>query len=195
MNDDGDMLAVLPVQRGNAASRAVLWGLLAAGLTLLVVSVLRGLQFRPTGASNRLVDYSIAVLLLPIACFAAYAVVASSRLALLACWPAAVGVFATRDELILRFGPFGTKRFDVDRLEVCYPFEESEDAAEDGYEALLPEEVQLAQLCPRIAHPLAPHRLDIVIARRTGYTGQEIAGLLRPAIEYYRKTRAPRGES
>jgi|GEM_PF-2459145 len=195
MNDDGDWLAVLRVPRGNVASRAVLWGLLAAGLALLVVSVWRGLQFSPTGASNRLVDYSIAVLLLPIACFAAYAAVVSMRLALLACWPAAVGAFAARDELILRFGPYGTKRFDAARLDVRYPFEEAEDAAEEGYEALLPEAVQLSQLCPRIAHPHAPHRLDMVIARRTGYTGEEIADLLRPAIEYYRETRAPRGES
>jgi hypothetical protein len=189
VDDCETALSSVPLSRGFSAARAALRAIPALALAVVVVWVFRGLEFVPSGTSNRLVDYCIAVVLLPVSLIAMFCAVAAVRLTLLACWPGPSGVFAYADAMVLRFGPFGTKRYDAERLDVRYPFEMSADSSDDNFEALLPEEIQLEQMCPRMAHPDSPEPLDRLIRRFTGCAEMELATLLRPAIEHYRRER------
>ena len=104
----------------------------------------------------------------------------------MAVWPGAVGVYAGRDELTIRMGPFGTRRYDVGRLDVRYPFELAVDDGEEQFEALLPEERQVAELIPKITHPDSPELIDRTIRRMAGVPDDSIVHILRPAIYFYR---------
>lgn len=180
------LIVHVPVARPKALTHAVLWGGLALVLGVTTVMIYERLEFRPTGVSNRLVDYSIAVAAFPIALAAVFVAMRSLRWLLLCVWPGPLGVYAGEDALVLRLGSFGTQRYDAARLDVRYPFELSADADEGDFEAFLPEQEQLAKLLPRIAHPEASEPLNVVILRYAGMSQTEAASAFGPILERWR---------
>ena len=184
-----NVIAVLPLHRGSTLASASLWLLPAVGLGGVAVAVFSQLHFIPSGTSNRLVDYSLAVLMIPIVLGAAAFAIRAAGLACMAAWPGSVGVFAGPDELTIKMGPFGTKRYDVARLDVRYPYELPADDGEEQFEALLPHERQVAELIPRITHPDARELIDRTIRRMAGVSEDNIVRILRPAIYFYRAVR------
>lgn len=195
MAEDGETaLATLALSRGYTVSRALLRAIPALALLVVGIWIYRGLVFVPSGTSNRIVDYSIAVILLPVLLIAVILAVAAFRLILLACWPGTQGVFAFADSLVLRLGPYGTRRYDAARLDIRYPFEMSADEEGDSYEALLPMEWQVEQLFPSVTHPEAEEPLDRQIRRFAGRTEIDLVRLLRPAIDHYRRAQGGDGD-
>ncbi|MFH1111127.1 MAG: hypothetical protein V1790_18315 [Planctomycetota bacterium] len=58
--------AVLPIARLRAAGRALVWSVPAGLLGVTSLLIYTSLHFVPSGVSNRLVDYSVALISLPI---------------------------------------------------------------------------------------------------------------------------------
>lgn len=188
---DAPYLAIVPVSRSRATTRAVVWLVPAAILGVGAISIYRGVHFVPSGISNRFVDYAIALIALPVPAGALWTAWNALRWLLLALWPARVGVFASDAELTMRLGPFGTAVFEVERLEVRYAYECSgEEDDEAGFEAFIPEDEQHATLLPRITHPKAKAALNRVILRFAQGDEAETARRLRPAIERWRTMQA-----
>ena len=183
----------LSVSRSRAFERALLT--LPAGLFLvfLALQLFSGLRFTPTAVSNRITDYSLAAVLVPVGLLGVFLSFRGFRWLLLAIWPADLAIIAGADELVLRLGPLGTRRFDTARLTLKYPYELSlsEDDEDALYESLLDDEVQIARFLPRMIHPLAPDRLDREILRWTRLNEQQCVAALRPFIEYVRPDVSP----
>jgi hypothetical protein len=179
-------VVVLSVARARAASRALVCSVPAFLLTMTTVLIYGRLNFVPTGVSNRLVDYSIAAISLPIPLIAVWTALKALRWLLLAVWPARLGVVADADNLTLHFGPFGNRTYDAPRLDVRYPFELSQDADGGGFEAFLPEDEQRAKLLPRILHPDAREPLSRVILRLVKDSEPDAARALRSTIDRWR---------
>lgn len=179
-------VVVLPIARGRAASRAVLWSVPAILLGVTTFLISRQLIFVPTGVSNRLVDYSLAVVSLPIPLIGLWTTLKALRWLLLSIWPARLAVVADADSLTLRLGPFGTRTFDSPRLDIRYPFELSQDSEGGGFEAFLPEEEQRSKLLPRMLHPDSPEPLNRVIIRFVKNSEEEAAKAIRPHIDHWR---------
>ncbi len=180
----GSSLVVrLPVARLKALTRAALWGIAFLILGAGAYLIYGGLSFRPTAVSNRIVDYSIAVVAAPIVVAAALCALRSLRWALLWAWPGQTEIRAAPDSLDLRLGSFGCWRFDVARLEVRYPFELPEDG---DFEAFLPEAEQRESLIPRLLHPESPEPIGRTILRFVAGTEPEVAGTLRAAVDQWR---------
>ncbi len=176
----------VPLARLRALTRAVFWSVVSCAAGLAVTMIFGRLQFHPTGISNRLVDYSIAVTLLPLAPLAIFSAIRALRWLALCVWPGALGVYASEEALILRLGSFGTRRYDAARLDVRYPFELSGDIDDGAFEAFLPQEEQLASLLPRITHPDARQPLNLVMLRYAGGSESELAHRLRPMLDKWR---------
>jgi len=187
MNEDANQVVVLPVARGRAASRALVCSAPAFLLGAATVLIYGRLNFVPSGVSNRLVDYSLAAISLPIPLIAVWTALQSLRWLLLALWPAPIAVVAEVDSLTLRLGPFGTRAYDSARLDVRYPFELSQDADGGGFEAFLPEDEQRAKLLPRILHPAAREPLHRVILRFVKESEPDATRTLRPLIDRWRR--------
>lgn len=186
MNEDANQVIVLPVARCRAATRALVCSVPAFLLGIATVLIYGRLNFVPTGVSNRLVDYSIAAISLPIPLIAVWTALKALRWLLLALWPAPVAVVAEVDSLTLRLGPFGTRSYDTQRLDIRYPFELSQDAEGGGFEAFLPEDEQRDKLLPRILHPAAREPLHRVILRLVKESEPDAARTLRPIIDRWR---------
>jgi hypothetical protein len=181
-----------PAARARAVTRGTLWA--AASLLLAIASftIYRSLQFGSSVAGGRLVAIAIGVGALPLLILTVITAVQAIRWLGLAVWPGRAGVFATAASLTLRFGPFGTQRFEAAALDVKYPFELSGDFEDGGFEAFLPEEHQLASFLPRIAHPDAREPINRTILRYAAGTEAQIAAGLRPAIQRWREDLADR---
>ncbi len=187
-----DQVVRVPVARSRSMTRSVLWWMPAIILAAVAWEILRSLNFHRSAVSSRLVDYSVAVVALPIVLAALVCAFHGVRWALLAVWPGRLGVYAERDALVLRLGPFGVRRYDLARLEVRYPFESLEDAdAEDAdFEAYLPVDEQMATLLPRITHPNSDEPLNWVVLRFVSGPEAGVAATLRPAIARWRESSA-----
>lgn len=184
-----DQVVRVPVARSRSMTRAVFWWMPAIILAAVAWELFRRLNFHWSAVSTRLVDYSVAVVALPIVVAALVCGFHGVRWALLAVWPGRIGVYAERDALILRLGPFGVRRYDLARLEVRYPFEALDDAngAEDAdFEAYLPVDEQMATLLPRITHPNSDEPLNWVVLRFVSGPEACVAAALRPAIARWR---------
>lgn len=186
------MHGALTVCRSRALVRGLTWLVPAAILGAATVFVFGGLEFAPSGVSNRLVEYSLAVVALPLPVAGAYAAFLALRWFALGLWPRRLGIFAAPEHLQFRLGPFGTRTFDARRLTIRYPFELADDEDDAAFESFLPQETQVETLLPRITHPQSKRPLNQVILRFA--TGSEIdmARALRPAIEAWRISAAPR---
>ncbi len=180
----------VPVARLRAWTRAVLWSVATCVPGVAVALIFGRLDFRPTGISNSLLDYAIGFAVLPLALLAIVSAVKTLRLLLLCVWPGPVGVFASEEALILRLGPFGTRRYDAARLDVRYPFEFSADADDGGFEGFLSQDHQLASFLPRITHPESTERLNVVIMRYVSGSESDVAGMLRPVLDKWRMGQA-----
>lgn len=177
---------VLHVSRVNALLGGMLWAALAAVLGAATRAAYHDLVFPPPGQVNRLVDLSIAILALPLPLGGLFGVVAACRWSLLGAWPGDVGVFASAGELVLRLGPFGTKRYKAVELTIAYPFELVEEESDGGVEAHLPIEQQLDSLLPRITHPTAGAPINQMILKFVSMDESAIASELYPVIAMWR---------
>ena len=178
----------VPLARGRAATRAILWSVPALLLGAAVFVVYSRLHFVPTAVSNRIVDYAVAVAALPLPILALICAIRTVRYVLAVVWPSPVGVYADAQALELRLGPFGTAAYPAGELAIRYPFELSGDD-DGGFEAFLPEEEQMARLLPRITHPRAKRSIHRTILHFMAGGESEIAQALRPAIELWRGER------
>ena len=189
LKNDSAAVTVLPVARGRAFTRGLVWTVPAVLIAGTIFLVARPLNFSPTGTSNRIVDYSIALALIPFAIVAiAMAIKATSSLAL-AFWPVRLGVFLTEHGVRMRLGPLGVKSFDAARIKVRYPFELIDEDDNGGFEAFLPEEEQLRRFLPRMDHPNSPRPLDRIMLDYVSATEEDAARLLRPIIEGWHRRR------
>ena len=176
----------LAVGRSNAVTRGFIWAGAAVLLAVVTVTVYDGLTFTSNGVSSAIVDFSIALIALPIPISTIITTWIAGRWFLLGLWPGSVGICACDDELVLRLGPFGTRRYDAARLDIRYPFELAEDEAGAGFEAFLPEQQQRDQLLPSVTHPRAHEAIDRAILRFAVGSEREIAKALGPVIRRWR---------
>lgn len=182
---------VLSVSRTRAATRGLLCLVPALLLGTATFAIYSRLSFVTTAISNRLVDYSIAVAALPCPLFTLLFGFRAIRRLLLSCWPGDVAIVADETALTLRLGPFGTRAYDAVQLDAKYPFEQSGDFEDGGFEAFLPEEEQRARFLPRLTHPDAPEPLNRAILRFAVGTEPDAAVALRPVIDHWRSRRDP----
>jgi len=194
MSHDAGEVVVLPIARSRAAGRALVWSVPAGLLGVTSFLIYTSLHFVPSGVSNRLVDYSVALISLPIPLTALWSVFKGGCWLLLSLWPAPVGVFADERTLTLRLGPFGTMGYDAARLDLRYPFELSQDDEGGGFEAFLPEEEQQMRLLPRILHPSAREPLNRVILRFVQPSEEEAVRSLHPLLDHWRTRHSERSE-
>lgn len=186
--DDG-VMAMVPVSRTKALTRAIVWSAPALLLGATAMVLFDQVDLRSSAVSNRLVDYCLALAaLLPAIASLIFGVVALGRI-LLALWPATVAIVAEHDALWLRLGPLGTKRYDVARLDIQYPFEIEDEDDEGSFEAFLPEEQQIDTLMPRITHPDSSKPLNRVILTFAGGSEREVVAILRSAFGRWREPR------
>ncbi|MCH7597298.1 MAG: hypothetical protein IID35_12175 [Planctomycetes bacterium] len=186
LKNDSAAVTVLPVARGRAFTRGLVWTVPAVLIAGTIFLVARPLNFSPTGTSNRIVDYSIALALIPFAIVGiAMAIKATSSLAL-AFWPVRLGVFLTEHGVRMRLGPLGVKSFDAARINVRYPFELIDEDDNGGFEAFLPEEEQMAEFLPRMLHPDASEPINRLILKFSMGTEAEVAAAFGPMIQQWR---------
>ncbi len=184
---DADRLAVtLPVGRGRALVKGTVWAAAALLLSVIAAAIYGRLHFQPTAVSNRLVDYGVAVLAFPLPLAALCSGWKAVWWLLLGLWPGTLGVVADRGAVAFRLGPFGTRRYDADRLEVRYPYELADGEADATFESFLPRDQQLERLLPHMVHPASAEPLELVILRFAGCSEEEAAVALRPVIEQWR---------
>lgn len=189
---DNQTLARLAVSRSRALERAALR--VGPGLFLMFMSLrhIIGLDFVPTGSSNRITEYSLAIVLLPIACGGLILVISGLRWLLLALWPARLEIIASAGGLTFCLGPLGTRHYETQRLDLNYLFEISIDQVDEDaiYESLLDPEVQMAEFLPRIRYPSESQRLDRRILYFTRMSEKQAAAALRPFTEHVRRARS-----
>ncbi len=178
--------AFVPAARGRAFARSSVW--LAPALVHGLISwhILSDVRLGTTGGASTIVTVAMIALLIPFALAGVAMIVLGLRWLLLALWPGRVGVTADARSLHLAFGPFGSRTYDVDRLDTKYYFELSIDIVEVGFEALLPDEEQVANFLPRLLHPDAKTPINRTIMRFAGGTEAEVACALRPMIAHWR---------
>ncbi|MFQ5591289.1 MAG: hypothetical protein ACE5HE_09020 [Phycisphaerae bacterium] len=192
MSSSSEPSLALPVARTRGVLRGFMWGAPAVLVLVSLRSVWGRLNFVPTAFSNRSVDYSIAVFVLPVLLIALLCGVRALRWFLLAIWPGRLGMRAGADALILCLGPFGTRRYVGEQLEIRYPFEIAEsDGGENRCEAYLPEEEQRSRLLPRIVDVDSRQAVDQLILRFVEGTEAELAAALRPFIDRLRDGSSP----
>lgn len=179
----------IPVARLKALVRGVWWSMSALLAGLLSYLVYSSLDWRPSAVTSRLVEYCIAVAALPAPATLLYSAFKTLRWVGLCLWPAGVGVLADERSLIFKLGPFGTRVYDVARLDVRYPFELSSEVEDGGYEAFLPEEEQVARFLPRLLHPKSQEPLNRVMLRFVLGDEAAVAAAMRPIIERWRSSK------
>ncbi|MBI1826257.1 MAG: hypothetical protein HY287_00220 [Planctomycetes bacterium] len=177
----------IPVSRTRAFTRAVVWSVPMVLCGLITYLVYSHLHFVPSAISNRLQDYSIAFICLPLPILGAMSAVRMVRWSLLSVWPGTVAIHATESAMTFSLGPCGIKVYDAARMTIRYPFELSEDGEEDGgFEGYLPEEEQLRVLLPRITHPDSVKPLNELLLRFAAVEEADAAALLRFVLEQWR---------
>lgn len=181
---------VLPVSRSRAFLRAILWSVPSLLLAAISIVIYRPLHFIPSGVSNRLVDYSIAVAASPLLLGAVWTAMKSLGLLLQFLWPAKLVIVATQDSLTFCLGPFGCRTYSVADLDVRYSFELSGDDDQGAFESFLPEEQQRRTLLPRILHPGSKQPLQRIVLQYAVGQESDIAEVLRPAIEHWQSARS-----
>jgi len=165
----------------------MVWLVPAAIAALIVFLVAYDLNFKPTGARTRIVDFAIAAVLLPLGSLSLYLLFQAIRWLTVVIWPGPLGVFCFKDRLELALGPWGRKVYDVDRLDLRYLFEMDEEEHGGEFEAYLPEDQQRREFLPPMAHPDSLRPLSRVILDRTLRAEAEAAAALRPAIDVWRR--------
>lgn len=176
----------VPIGRTRAITRALLR--LAPALVVATISwsVLANVRLSGSGGSTPIIDVALALLVVPFGLGAIALGLSGLRWLALALWPRRAGVHADPVAVTLALGPFGTRRYQTDRLEVRYLFECSDDDEVDTFEALLPEEEQIRRFLPIMRHPDAREPLNRVVLRFAAGPESAVARTLRPMIALWR---------
>ena len=180
------LVVTLPVGRVRALVRGTLWASAALLLAVIAMAIYGGLHFRPTAVSNRLVDYGVAALVLPLPLAALLCGWKALPWLLLSSWPGGMGIVADTRSVIMRLGPFGTQRYDVARLEVSYPYELADSETDTTFESFLPREQQLDQLLPQMVYAPSKEHIELVILKFVSCSEEEAAKAFRPVIQRWR---------
>jgi len=183
------VVVFIPLARGRAATRAILWAVPALLLGAVVGITYSRLHFRPTAIASGIVDYAVAIAALPLVGFALFCAVRTLQYILAAVWPGPLGLHADGEYLQLFLGPFGNQCYRAVELDIRYPFEMEEDDEGGGFEQFLPEDEQLARMIPRITHQSAKVPISRTILRFMGGDEPRIASQLRRVIEHWRSGR------
>ena len=194
MPDVGTGSIFISLSRGRAATRAVLCAVPTLLLGAATFVVYGRLEFFPTAISNRIVDYAVMVAALPLPVLGIVCAIRAARHFLAVVWLSPLGIQADDESLKLHLGPFGNVSYPARELDIRYPFELSGDFDDGGFEQFLPEEEQMARLLPRMTHPRARLPINRIILRFALGDEAQIAALMRPAIERWRR-RHSEGES
>lgn len=159
-------------------------------------NAMRNLDFANSPTTNRITEYALGVVLVPVTMSGLLLAIAGMRWALLAGWPAPLGIVGSTDGLTFRLGPMGNRRFDISGLDVTYLFERSFDTddAEAVYESLIDPQLQMAEMLPCIRHPDAGEPLERRILRFVRMSERRTADALRPFIDHVRAQRPAQGE-
>jgi hypothetical protein len=175
----------LPLARGRALTRAVLWAVPALLTGAAVAAIYPNLQFRSTAVSSAIVDYAMAIASLPLVAGALFCTFRALQHFLAAAWPGPLGVYADRDSLRLSLGPFGARGFVARELDIRYPFEMDDDNS-GGFEQFLPEDEQKARLLPSMNHRTVQRSVHRTILRFAAGDEAHVASRLGPLIEHWR---------
>lgn len=147
-----------------------------------VVQAYAGLHFIPTGVSNRLTDYALAIALLPVAAATAFLLWAGLRWLALAAWPAAVRMEFSDRGIAIYLGPFGQCFLDAGRLVVRYPHEMDPEEGGEAFELFEDPQLQERTRVPHIEHPDYPGRVDLLMLRYGVLDEPALAQRLSPFI-------------
>lgn len=181
--------AVIPLSRIRAASRALPLLAGAVGVGYFCLARARHLEFTPNAISNRIEDWSILTLLIPLALLSLYLGFWGLAWLLLALWPGQLGFELDEKGFRGRLGPFGSFSFDSGRLKVTYPFDLPEEETEGQVEAYFPEEMQRMTLIPRIKAAPGGRDLKPLFRRFTALAEQDVAALCWPVFTVWRGER------
>ncbi len=159
-------------------------------MAFLSMRALRGLNFTPSGVSNRITEYALAAVLAPVALVGVALVISGLRWLLMSIWPGRLGIIASADALTFQLGPMGVQRYAMEELTVRYLFESSPgEESETLYEALLDPDVQMAEFLPRIEGRQDSKRLDLWMLKFAGLAERQCAASLRPWTDMVRNDR------
>lgn len=186
MRDEPGLRIFLPASRLRGLSRALLAGMLSAIGVVVTVSVFPDLNLWASGATNRVVDWAIALIALPAPLISLFALWRAIRWLSLSLWPGPVGITATPEGIQTRLGLIESRTYDAKRLVIRYPFELAEELDEGSFEAYLPEEKQLETLMPRLTHPEARRPIQEILMQFGSGDEGDLARRLRPLIERWR---------
>ncbi|MCI0437131.1 MAG: hypothetical protein L0271_26365 [Gemmatimonadetes bacterium] len=171
--------------------------LIACGAVVLIAPAVLAwpaLSFRATPTSSRLVDFSLAfVVVLPLLA-GVYVAWRAVRWIALAVWPGPLGVNADGEALTLALGPFGRWRLEWRRMDVTYSFEREDDPDEEPDPELLAldEEEEMAARLPRMLHPDVERTVNALLERFAVANEAALAQALRP---FLRRARGEDAES
>lgn len=185
-----NLIAFIPVSRMRSLTRAVIYAFPASVLAATAQMVYSGVNLRASVLSTQFVQYSLMLCALTLAIMSLAVGILALRRLLLAGWPGAIGFYAYEAEMLFRLGPFGSKRYTVERLDIRYPYECMDD--DDSFETMLPEEEQHETLLPRMIHPDEDTPLNVMVTQFAVGSEREIVVLLRPAIDRWRRINASR---
>ncbi len=185
-------MAFIPVSRTRSLTRAVIYAFPALVLAATAKLMYSGINLRASALSTQFVQYSLLLCVLALSIISLTLGFLALRRTLLAGWPGALGFYAYESELLVRLGPFGSKRYAVQQLDIRYPYECTDDDA--SFEAMLPEEMQHETLLPRMQHPEEGTPLNVMVTQFAVGSEKEITVQLRPAIERWRRIIASRDE-
>jgi hypothetical protein len=152
--------------------------------------IVRALRFLPTATQNRLTDYSLLLLVVPVAIGAVAIGWGGVRWLRLAISPTWRGFEGDKSGLSFKLGPFGNERYKMEDLDIRYLFELSDDEQDEGaFEAFLDPEEQMSKFLPRIWFGSDRQRLDLRLRKFVRLTEQELARQLKPFIDHARRNR------
>ncbi len=157
-------------------------------LLFVAYSILSHLNFTPNAVSNRITDFSLLLILLPIALAGLVIGLGGCRWLVTGCWPGQLAIVASTHSLTFHLGAMPTQRYPIDKLTIRYLFEMNTDEIGEDliYEALLPQEKQLADMLPLIEAAGGSKPLNITILNLCSGTERQIAAALKPFIDYQR---------
>ncbi len=178
--------AMIPVNRWAALTRSILWAVAAVMAAGVLTPIHNSVNLRPNALSNRIVDYGLLVAALPIGIIGLVCLWKCIQWTLLVAWPGETSITADEDSLVMRLGPFGTRRYAARRLAMHYPFELADDGAEGGFESFLPEEEQRDTLLPLITNHGASEAINRTLLRFASRPEKELARQLRPVLDIWR---------
>lgn len=148
---------------------------------------LQGIWGGVRGMTSPLVNASLTLAVLPILLGGLVCGWHGLRWIGLALWPGKIGFIARARSFDICLGPLGARSFPVNELTIRYLFEiDDEKLSDGGFEAYLPEEVQLSRYLPRMSHPSSPRDLNEIVLRFADGSEEDIAKRLRPAIKAWR---------